>query len=92
MTHEVNLPIAISMGEPGGINIEIILNCVGKKNLPKFFLISDPDWVIKCIQELKLKTKLNIIYDVNDCKKNYINIFMVNTKESIKMKRLWLSN
>ena len=51
MNHEINLPIAISMGEPGGINIEIILNCVGKKNLPKFFLISDPDWVIKCVQE-----------------------------------------
>ena len=26
------LPIAISMGEPGGINIEIILKC-GKKKL-----------------------------------------------------------
>ena len=42
------LPIAISMGEPGGINIEIIFKCI-KKKLPVFFLIADPDWVAKCI-------------------------------------------
>ena len=92
MTHEVNLPIAISMGEPGGINIEIILNCVGKKNLPKFFLISDPDWVIKCIQELKLKTKLNIIYDLNDCKKNYINILPIKNTVKFGFKKSYTKN
>ena len=27
------LPIAISMGEPGGINIEIILKCIKEKLL-----------------------------------------------------------
>ena len=42
------LPIAISMGEPGGINIEIILKCI-KKKLPVFFLIADPDWAAKSI-------------------------------------------
>ena len=31
------LPIAISMGEPGGINIEIVLKSI-KKNYPIFFL------------------------------------------------------
>ena len=30
------LPIAITMGEPGGINIEIILKCIKKKTVPFF--------------------------------------------------------
>ena len=44
-------PIAVSMGEPGGINIEIISQCV-KKKLPDFFLISDPKWVEKSLKQL----------------------------------------
>ena len=49
------LPIAISMGEPGGINIEIIFKCI-KKKLPVFFLIADPDWVAKSIKACLLYT------------------------------------
>ncbi len=92
MTQKKNLPIAVSMGEPGGINIEIILNCVGKKNLPKFFLISNPVWVIKCIKELKLKNKINIIHDVNDCKKNYINILPIKNNVKFGFKKSYTEN
>ena len=42
MSFKNKLPIAISMGEPGGINIEIVLKSI-KKKLPNFFLIADPD-------------------------------------------------
>ena len=56
-------PIAISMGEPGGINIEIISQCV-KKDLPDFFLISDPKWVEKCLQELNLRIKVNVLENI----------------------------
>ena len=51
MPFKKKLPIAISMGEPGGINIEIVLKCI-KKRLPNFFLITDPEWVKKSIKAL----------------------------------------
>ena len=59
------LPIAISMGEPGGINIEIILKCI-KKKLPAFFLIADPEWAAKSIKFLNSSTKINIIENIDN--------------------------
>ena len=75
------LPIAISMGEPGGINIEIILKCI-KKKLPDFFLIADPDWAAKSIKALNSSTKINIIENIENCLKGHLNILP--TKNKVK--------
>lgn len=39
MRNNYDQPIAISMGEPGGINSEIILQTAKLTKLPKFFLV-----------------------------------------------------
>ena len=75
------LPIAISMGEPGGINIEIILKCI-KKKLRVFFLISDPDWAAKSIKALNSSTKINIVESIDNCLKGHLNILP--TKNKVK--------
>ena len=64
------LPIAISMGEPGGINIEIVLKSI-KKKLPNFFLIADPEWVKKSIKALNSEIKINVLENVD--KKAYLS-------------------
>ena len=51
------------MGEPGGINIEIILKCI-KKKLPDFFLIADPDWAAKSIKSLNSLPTTNIVFKI----------------------------
>ena len=75
------LPIAISMGVPCGINIEIILKCI-KKKLPVFFLISDPDWAAKSIKALNSSTKINIVESIDNCLKGHLNILP--TKNKVK--------
>ena len=85
------LPIAISMGEPGGINIEIILKCI-KKKLPVFFLIADPDWAAKSIKFLNSSTKINIIENVENCSKEYLNILPTKNKVKFGFKRSYHQN
>ena len=85
------LPIAISMGEPGGINIEIILKCV-KKKLPVFFLIADPDWVAKSIKALNSSTKINIIENIDNCSKGYLNILPTKNKVKFGFKKSYNQN
>lgn len=84
-------PIAISMGEPGGINIEIISQCV-KKDLPDFFLISDPKWVEKCLQELNLRIKVNVLENIECCKKGYLNVFPIKCKVKFGFKKSYEKN
>tara|TARA_B100001996_G_scaffold335535_1_gene286309 strand:- start:1070 stop:2068 length:999 start_codon:yes stop_codon:yes gene_type:complete len=92
MRNKNDLPIAISMGEPGGINSEIILNTAKSVNIPKFFLISDPNWIEKCIDNLGIKIKLNIIKDLCDCRKNYINILPIKKKVKFGYRKSYKSN
>ena len=85
------LPIAISMGEPGGINIEIIFKCI-KKKLPVFFLIADPDWVAKSIKALNSSTKINIIENIDNCSKGYLNILPTKNKVKFGFKKSYNQN
>ena len=84
-------PIAVSMGEPGGINIEIISQCV-KKKLPNFFLISDPKWVEKCLKELNLEIKINILDNIESCIKGYLNILPIKFRVKYGFKRSYEQN
>ena len=55
-TDKKNLPIAITMGDPSGINSEIILKSFNKISNNKeidFFIICDPNWIKK---SKKIKT------------------------------------
>ena len=85
------LPIAISMGEPGGINIEIILKCI-KKKLPDFFLIADPDWVAKSIKALNSFTQINIIENTQHCSKEHLNILPIKNKVKFGFKKSYHQN
>ena len=85
------LPIAISMGEPGGINIEIILKCI-KKKLPVFFLIADPDWVAKSIKVLNSSAKINIIENIENCSKGHLNILPIKNKVKFGFKKSYDQN
>ncbi len=85
------LPIAISMGEPGGINIEIVLNCV-KENLPKFFLVTDPKWAEKCIKNLNSNVEINIIKNIKDCSKKALNILPIKNKVKFGFKKSYKEN
>ncbi|MBP56258.1 MAG: 4-hydroxythreonine-4-phosphate dehydrogenase PdxA [Rhodobiaceae bacterium] len=85
------LPIAISMGEPGGINIEIILKCI-KKKLPDFFLIADPDWAAKSIKSLNSLTKINIIENIDNCSKGHLNILPIKNKVKFGFKKSYNKN
>ena len=85
------LPIAISMGEPGGINIEIILKCI-KKKLPVFFLIADPEWAAKSIKFLNSSTKINIIENIDNCSKEYLNILPIKNKVKFGFKKSYNQN
>ena len=85
------LPIAISMGEPGGINIEIILKCI-KEKLPDFFLIADPDWVTKSIKALNSSAQINIIENIQHCSKGYLNILPIKNKVKFGFKKSYYQN
>ncbi len=85
------LPVAISMGEPGGINIEIILKCI-KKKLPVFFLIADPDWAAKSIKALNSSTKINIIENIENCLKGHLNILPTKNKVKFGFKKSYDQN
>ena len=85
------LPIAISMGEPGGINIEIILKCI-KKKLPVFFLIADPDWAAKSIKALNSSAKINIIENIDNCSKGHLNILPIKNRVKFGFKKSYDQN
>ncbi|MEC9393097.1 MAG: 4-hydroxythreonine-4-phosphate dehydrogenase PdxA [Pseudomonadota bacterium] len=92
MKNNYDQPIAISMGEPGGINSEIILKTAKLTKLPKFFLISDPNWVKECIDNLNINIRLNIIENLYDCKKNCINVLPIKKKVRFGYKKSFKSN
>ena len=79
------------MGEPGGINIEIISQCV-KKELPDFFLISDPKWVEKCLKQLNLDIKVNILDNIDSCIKGHLNILPIKCKVKYGFKKSYEQN
>ena len=85
------LPIAISMGEPGGINIEIVLKSI-KKKLPNFFLIADPEWVKKSIKALNSEIRINVLENVDNCLKGHLNILTTKNKVKFGFKKSYNQN
>ena len=91
MSFKNKLPIAISMVEPGGINIEIVLKSI-KKKLPNFFLIADPEWVKKSIKALNSEIKINVLENVDNCLKGHLNILTTKNKVKFGFKKSYNQN
>ena len=68
-----------------------VLKCV-KKKLPVFFLIADPDWVAKSIKALNSSTKINIIENIDNCSKGYLNILPTKNKVKFGFKKSYYQN
>ena len=75
-TDNKNLPIAITMGDPSGINSEIILKAFKQINNRKisFFIICDPDWIKKSKKIFNINIPINIISKKINIKKDKLNI------------------
>ena len=69
-----NLPLAITMGEPGGINSEIFLKAINEINKIDYFIICDPSWIEKSIKFFNKKISINILDQNLNTKENYINV------------------
>ena len=92
MSLNKNIPIAVTMGEPGGINSELIIKTYKNTQIPNFFLIADPDWIEKSLIALKLKSKINIISCPEESKKGSLNIFPISNKVRFGFKKSYQSN
>ena len=81
-TDNKNKPIAITMGDPSGINSEIILKAFKQINNRKisFFIICDPDWIKKSKKIFNINIPINIISKKIDIKKNKLNILPLKNK------------
>ncbi len=82
-TDKKNLPIAITMGDPSGINSEIILKSFNKISNNKeidFFIICDPDWIKKSKKIFNIDVPLNIISNEIKIKQNKLNILPIKNK------------
>jgi 4-hydroxy-L-threonine phosphate dehydrogenase PdxA len=76
-----DLPLAITMGEPGGINSEIFLKASKEINKINNFIICDPSWIEKSLEFFNKKNSINILDQNLNIKENYINIIPSNTIE-----------
>ena len=82
-TDKKNLPIAITMGDPSGINSEIILKSFNKISNNKeidFFIICDPNWIKKSKKIFNIDVPLNIISNEIKIKQNKLNILPIKNK------------
>ena len=82
-TDKKNLPIAITMGDPSGINSEIILKSFNKISNNKeidFFIICDPNWIKKSKKIFNIDVPLNIISNGINIKQNKLNILPIKNK------------
>ena len=81
-TDNKNLPIAITMGDPSGINSEIILKAFKQINNRKisFFIICDPDWIKKSKKIFNINIPINIISKKINIKKDKLNILPLKNK------------
>ena len=76
-------PLAITMGDPSGINSEIVLKAYlrikNHKNM-NFFLICDPEWIKKSKKLFKIDVPINILSKKLILKKNKLNILPLRNK------------
>jgi len=80
-----DLPLAITMGEPGGINSEIFLKASKEINKINSFIICDPSWIEKSLEFFNKKNSINILDQNLDIKENYINIMPTKRKVIFKL-------
>ena len=59
-----NLPLAITMGEPGGINSEIFLKAINEINKIDHFIICDPSWIEKSLKFFNKKMRCESSYSM----------------------------
>ena len=82
-TDKKNLPIAVTMGDPSGINSEIILKAFNKISNNKkidFFIICDPSWIKKSKKIFNINVPLNVISKEINIKQNKLNILPIKNK------------
>ena len=71
--HNKNI-IAVTMGDPSGISTELIIKSwKNKKSTYPFFVIHDPNFVLKVIKQMKIKVDIKIISSPSEVKKYYKN-------------------
>ena len=80
-----DLPLAITMGEPGGINSEIFLKASKEINKINNFIICDPSWIEKSLEFFNKKNSINILDQNLDIKENYIYIMPTKRKVIFKL-------
>ena len=80
-----DLPLAITMGEPGGINSEIFLKASKEISKINNFIICDPSWIEKSLEFFNKKNSINILDQNLDIKENYINIMPTKRKVIFKL-------
>ena len=80
-----NLPLAITMGDPGGIGPEIIIKSIYKLKLTNYVVFGDALVFENIIQSLDIPLKLNCINSLSQAKfdQNILNVFITSKLKSI---------
>jgi len=79
--------IAVTMGDPSGISTEIIIKS-WKKTAHDFFVIHDPDYILKVANKLKLKVKIKVISNPEEAHgafKKYLPVLPIEIDKSTKL-------
>ena len=80
-----NLPLAITMGEPNGINSEIFLKALKKIKKIKNFIICDPLWIEESLNIFKVNFSVNIISEPTEVKEGFVNILPIEKNVTFKI-------
>lgn len=80
-----NLPLAITMGDPGGIGPEIIIKSIYKLKMTNYVVFGDALVFKNIIQSLDIPLKLNCINSLSQAKfdKKILNLFITSKLKSI---------
>ena len=80
-----NLPLALTMGDPGGIGPEIIIKSIYKLKLTNYVVFGDALVFENIIQSLDIPLKLNCINSLSQAKfdKKILNLFITSKLKSI---------
>ena len=80
-----NLPLAITMGEPNGINSEIFLKALKKIKKIRNFIICDPFWIEESLNIFKINFSINIISEPTEVKEGFVNILPIEKNVTFKI-------
>lgn len=79
--------VAVTMGDPSGVSTEIIIKS-WKKTANTFFVIHDPDYILKVANKLKLKVKIKVISNPEEAHgafKKYLPVLPIEIDKSTKL-------